>query len=145
MLWGFFGNLIFAIIARILCGNHLKKELFKLRRWVSSLSNRLMFLLLPSKFCLTLIMFWTSEAFVRTSQNVSNFASFPVLKMSDIFVCDWDECIRHNFFQSFPEKTQHSVNFSVRQERASAQLASGLPNARPSEPHFATKKKNGLG
>ena len=23
MLWGFFGNLIFAIIARILCGNHL--------------------------------------------------------------------------------------------------------------------------
>ena len=24
MLWGFFGNLIFAIVARMLCGNHLK-------------------------------------------------------------------------------------------------------------------------
>ena len=28
---GFFGNLIFAIIARMLCGNHLKLSLFNLR------------------------------------------------------------------------------------------------------------------
>ena len=27
MLWGFFGNLIFAIIARMLCGNHLNLSL----------------------------------------------------------------------------------------------------------------------
>ena len=26
MLWGFFGNLIFAIIARMLCGNHLNNK-----------------------------------------------------------------------------------------------------------------------
>jgi len=26
MPWGFFGNLIFAIIARMFCGNHLNKD-----------------------------------------------------------------------------------------------------------------------
>ena len=29
-LWGFFCNLIFAIIARMLCGNHLKNEHYAL-------------------------------------------------------------------------------------------------------------------
>ena len=107
MLWGFFGSLIFAIIARMLCGNHLKS----LQSKTIQIRNQL---ILPISFFPSLWISIKRKQRMQTTQNIPTCNGLRVNTLCFILQTTWPLCRFIDFLPFSSSLLSSSTSFNLK-------------------------------